>query len=58
MFYCGKIGHMDGNCYKKKLDETWHIQKKHAGHFADEDQNHNLKLFVFDFSFSIENDEA
>ena len=57
-FYCGRVGHIAKSCLKKKFDEGRHIGKKHAGHFVDEDNNQNLKLFVFDPTFSIEDDEA
>lgn len=58
MLYCGRVGHIAKNCHKKKFDEGRHRHKKHAGHFADEDHNHNLRLFVYGSTFSVEDDEV
>lgn len=56
-FYCGKIGHI-AKCCQKKFDEGQQGHKKHVGHFADEEHNHNLRLFVSDSAFFAEDDEA
>lgn len=57
-FYCGRVGHIAKHCRKKKFDEGQQRHKKHAGHFADEEHNLNLRLFVSDSTFSAEDDEA
>ena len=45
------------NIVIKNADEAKHRQKKHTGHFADEDQNHELKLFVSNVSLSTKIDD-
>jgi len=57
-FYCGRVGHIAKNFHKKKFDKGRHKHKKHARHCADEDQNQNLRLFVSDFAFFVEDDET
>jgi len=49
-FYCGRTDHITRYCMKKKFDDGWKRHKKHVGHFADEEQSQNLRLFIFDFA--------
>lgn len=56
-FYCGRVGHIAKYFHKKRFDEGRKTHKKHAGHFVDEDENQNLKLFVSNSMFFAEDDE-
>ena len=57
-FYCGRTGHLSRECYKKKNDdESKHKNRKHSGHFAEENPNFgskDLKLFVSNVALSAE----
>jgi hypothetical protein len=56
-FYCGSIWHLDKECYKKKNDEDRHKNRKHSGHFAEENLNFDskdLRLFVSNVALSTE----
>lgn len=57
-FHCGKSGHIVRNCYKKNTDETRQKQKRYTWHFANKNQNHDLKLFSIDSSLFVEIDEV
>jgi hypothetical protein len=52
-FYCGRTGHIARYCMKKKFDEGRKRHKQHAGHFVDEEQSQNLRLFISDSALSL-----
>ena len=57
-FYYGRIGHIARYCMKKKFDEGWKRHRKHASHFVDEEQSHNIRMFISDFALLAKEDEA
>ena len=59
-FYCGRIGHLSRECYKKKNDETRHKNRKHPTHFAEENPNFDskdLRLFVSNVALSAKTND-
>lgn len=60
-FYCGKIGNLVKDFYKKKRDEVRHKHRRHSRHFAREALNFdlkNLKLFVSNDAASAETNDV
>ena len=57
-YYCGKPSHFARYCYKKKLDESKHNNRKHVGHFVEEKivkpDFQNLRLFISEATLSSE----
>jgi hypothetical protein len=60
-FYCGRIGHISREFYKKKSDEAIYKCKKHSEHFAKENPNFDskdLRLFVSNVALFAEIDDV
>jgi len=57
-FYCGRVGHIARDFYKKNKDENRYRHKRHTGHFAGEDMNHDLKLYMSNATLSTKIYEA
>jgi hypothetical protein len=45
-FYCGRPGHIDKDCHKKKSDEARNKPRTHSGHYVEKSSNHDLRLFI------------
>jgi hypothetical protein len=45
-FYCGRLGHMDKDCHKKKSDEATNKPRTHSGHYAEKSSNQDHRLFI------------
>lgn len=61
-YYCGKPGPHSKDCYKRKYNESRKRNRRHIGNFVDKDTSisdgfKDLKLFVSDAAFSMENDD-
>ena len=61
--YCGKLGHLAKDCYRRKNHESNQRHRRHNGNFINRDTSvidgfKNLKLFLSDAALSTEtNDE-
>jgi hypothetical protein len=59
--YCGRTGHLARECHKKKNDRARHKNRKHSGHFAEENPNFDskdLRLFVSNAALSTKIDDV
>jgi hypothetical protein len=60
-FYYGRTRNIPRECHKKKNDEARHKNRKHSGHFANENPNFDskdLRLFVSNPALSAENNDV
>eukprot|EP00253_Pinus_taeda_P002214 PITA_02214 len=53
-FYCGKLGHIAKECRKKIYHEQQQRHKRHAGHLANDNHEHNFILFMVDFDENVD----
>ena len=60
-FYYGRTRHLDRECHKKKNDKARNKNRKHPGHFAEENPNFDskdLRLFVSNAALPTETDDV
>eukprot|EP00253_Pinus_taeda_P010317 PITA_10317 len=59
-YYCGKMGHIQRDCYhKKQADEARRrqVNPKRRGYFVEEDFSHEFRLFTVDCALSASNED-